>query len=76
MAVSMKAAARAAAKEIAADPGGGVREATVIVELHMREVLEYALDVAQIWATVRGTMEGRQAVDDLSRELRAVMGAA
>jgi hypothetical protein len=73
---TLKDSARAAAEEIAADPGAAVGVTTVVIELHMREALEQAVDVAQLWAVMRGTIEGRQAAEDLARELRVVMGVA
>lgn len=76
MATTLKDAARAAAAEIDADPDGTVSVMTVIIELHMREALGHAVAVAALWAVVRGTLEGRQAADDLARELRVVLGVA
>ena len=72
---TLKEAAAAAAREIAADPGTA-RATAVIIELHMREAFESAVGVASLWAVVRGTIEGRQAAEDLARELRGVMGVA
>ncbi len=76
MAVSLKKAALAAARAIAADPDSTPSVAAVTIELHVREVLEHAIEVATLWAVVRGTPEGRMAAEDLARELRVVMEVA
>jgi len=73
MAVTLKEAARGAAREIAAGPDGAVSVMTEVIEQHMREAFEHAVEVASLWAVVRGTAEGRQAAGDVARELRAVM---
>ncbi len=75
----LKEAALAAAREIAAEPAGwepGVGRLAVIVETHMRSLLEQATDVARLWAVVRGDQESRQAAAELARELRHVMEGA
>ena len=76
LAISVRKAALAAARAIVADPDTTTWAAAVTIELHVREVLEHAIEVATLWAVVRGTPEGRMAAEDLARELRVVMEVA